>query len=124
VTEIVPAARPAIPHGCTISGGGGNRTRATFPPLRYVSTGNVAAVAERSRLTRALEGRDGKDCFYCGYDFFTPRARIRHFDHVTPRPRGSDDIENIVIACAQCNFQKSTAPAWFFVFKLHLGVAR
>lgn len=51
-------------------------------------------------------------CHYCK----RPCAHIRHKDHVVPISRGgSDAIDNLVPACADCNLAKSTATGEEFV---------
>lgn len=50
----------------------------------------------------------GSQCFYCGAD-------ASHVDHKTPRARGgTNDIENLVPACASCNIAKGmmTVEEW------------
>ena len=46
----------------------------------------------------------GVPCFYCG-------QIGRTLDHVVPKSRGgSDDRENLVIACERCNSSKGNKP--------------
>ena len=46
--------------------------------------------------------RDGYVCSYCGASVSNP-----HCDHIFPRSRGgSDSVENLATACAECNVQK------------------
>ena len=48
--------------------------------------------------------RDGFRCRYCGA---TAQDARLHIDHVEPRAKGgSDDLENLVAACADCNHGK------------------
>lgn len=52
-------------------------------------------------------------CVYCGEVF--PREALT-LDHVEPRMRGGDNSEgNIVPACARCNAEKGSLPAWAFL---------
>lgn len=47
--------------------------------------------------------RDGPLCAYCG-----ETAIPIHIDHIYPLSRGgSNDLENLTVACAQCNIEKS-----------------
>jgi hypothetical protein len=63
------------------------------------------AISKRRRW-RVLQ-RDNYTCRYCGA--FAPLV-ILEVDHVTPRSRGgSDDMGNLVTACADCNAGKSDA---------------
>lgn len=49
---------------------------------------------------RAVFGRDGHECQYCG-------APAESLDHVTPRSRGGDHSwENVVACCRACNVRK------------------
>jgi 5-methylcytosine-specific restriction endonuclease McrA len=56
----------------------------------------------RARPSRiAIYQRDGNRCQYCGA---TRRLTI---DHVVPRSKGgSDDWDNLVVACSSCNTKK------------------
>lgn len=58
---------------------------------------------ERNILYRKLSRRHGQNCYYCkNYldgDF--------HFDHLVPISRGGEHtLDNIVLACMQCNQEK------------------
>jgi len=49
--------------------------------------------------------RDGFRCRYCGAD---AASAVLQIDHFTPRAKGgSDDIDNLRAACADCNQGKS-----------------
>lgn len=50
---------------------------------------------------RAVFGRDGHRCQYCG-------STAESIDHVTPRSRGGDHSwENVVACCRTCNVKKA-----------------
>jgi 5-methylcytosine-specific restriction endonuclease McrA len=52
--------------------------------------------------------RDGSSCYYCG----KPKlfGRSAHVDHLTPLAKGgADSLDNLVLACARCNTQKSSS---------------
>jgi hypothetical protein len=69
--------------------------------------------SDRHTLLRALEERDGPGCFYCG------ASEPEEIDHVRSRCHGgSDSIENLVLACWDCNTAKFIWPAWVFAFQL------
>ena len=89
--------------------------RPSFVPKK----GNLANLALRSRLESALTERDGPDCFYCGRtrDEVWRAGLLMAIDHVVPRPDGSDDIDNLVWACSECNIRKCLQPGWFFMLK-------
>ena len=90
---------------CRESGGGGNRTR---------GSGRTDPAALRDFLRE----RDGDRCFYCLETF-----PAYHVDHVRPASRGgSDDPENLVLACGDCNCDKSAWPAWLFAIRRELGL--
>ena len=61
------------------------------------------------RRTIALErliARDGDQCWYCGGQF-VPRKRSRTIDHVVPLALGGRNrLDNLRLACAQCNHAK------------------
>lgn len=67
-----------------------------------------------SKLVRgALLIRDGDHCHYCGVKLtvgisgFNPTGLS--IDHVVPiRDGGSDEMDNLVLACRQCNLEKRT----------------
>lgn len=49
--------------------------------------------------------RDGYTCQYCGAR--APEARL-HVDHIVPVSKGgTNDLDNLVTACEQCNLGKS-----------------
>jgi 5-methylcytosine-specific restriction endonuclease McrA len=49
---------------------------------------------------RAVFGRDGHQCQYCG-------GPAESLDHITPRSRGGDHTwENVVACCRPCNVRK------------------
>jgi 5-methylcytosine-specific restriction endonuclease McrA len=51
--------------------------------------------------------RDGFCCVYCGRSPATDGVTL-HADHVVPRDAGgSDELSNLVTACADCNLTKS-----------------
>jgi hypothetical protein len=105
---LFPPLALEIPANGTISGGGGNRTRETFPPLRFASKG----YAMRREVEAAIARRDGSHaCFYCG-------RSADSLDHVTARLHGgSDGIDNLVLCCWPCNDEKNTTPGWLFVVR-------
>lgn len=61
-------------------------------------------ITKRARF--AVLTRDRFTCRYCGR---SAPAVVLHVDHVHPRSRGgSDDIDNLVSACSECNLSKSS----------------
>lgn len=61
-------------------------------------------------VARAVQARDGMWCVYCKGMTLYPQI-----DHVFPWSRGgSDDIENLVVACLYCNTEKAdfTVDEW------------
>ena len=61
----------------------------------------------------AIYLRDGFACAYCGTDLTAaPPARVT-LDHLVPRSKGGTHAtENLVTACAGCNFRRQDT-AWF-----------
>lgn len=58
---------------------------------------------------RAVLERDGRVCQYC-HTRIGPRTAF-HIDHVVPVALGGNsELENLVICCVPCNYQKGTRP--------------
>ena len=59
---------------------------------------------DTKKITRqALRDRDGHLCHYCA----KPNAHT--IDHVVPQSQGgSDDLDNLVLACTECNHKKGS----------------
>ena len=52
--------------------------------------------------------RDNFTCQYCGRNPTENKVKL-HLDHIKPKiDGGTDDLENLVTACTQCNLGKST----------------
>jgi 5-methylcytosine-specific restriction endonuclease McrA len=67
-----------------------------------IPLGTVERIATAAQPLLRQSRRVAKECHYCG----TTRGPF-HRDHVFPRSRGgSDEPENIVIACQSCNSAK------------------
>jgi 5-methylcytosine-specific restriction endonuclease McrA len=78
-----------------------------------VSQSTVSALAIRSRLKPKTKfevlQRDGFCCVYCGRK--APDVQL-HVDHVVPvSGGGSNDLKNLVAACAECNVGKGKRTA-------------
>jgi len=55
--------------------------------------------------------RDGWQCYHCGANLKEVPAGERHIDHFNPKANGgTDDIDNLVTACAHCNLSKRDFP--------------
>lgn len=64
------------------------------------------SVSKRTRFE--VFKRDGFRCVYCGA---TPADGPLHVDHVDPKAGGgTDEVGNLVTACASCNLGKSDVP--------------
>lgn len=62
--------------------------------------------------------RDGFQCIYCGQ---TPPAVVLEVDHVEPKSKGgTDDINNLVTACFDCNRGKRNVP----LDKIPIGLSK
>ncbi len=62
-------------------------------------------------LRHAIYMRDGYTCVYCGKDLLDVAPQGRHLDHVVARHNGgTDDVSNLVTACASCNCSKQAKP--------------
>lgn len=66
--------------------------------------------------------RDDDHCRYCGVRLVSSGpgyAPFRTIDHVVPRSLGgSDDVDNLVAACAPCNARKGNRPAEWLLERL------
>jgi 5-methylcytosine-specific restriction endonuclease McrA len=72
-------------------------------PQRTVKT---KARAIESGVREFLHGCQGGECWYCGTDL-DDQDPTPHIDHQHPKSRGgSDDVGNLVLACAPCNVSK------------------
>lgn len=65
----------------------------------------------RRRIIQALTERDGFTCHYCGNSLTNSLAGFNKdgasIDHVTPKDcGGTDDLQNLVLACRSCNQKK------------------
>lgn len=61
-----------------------------------------------SEVSAQFEIQSGR-CFYCATPLFDGTARKYHEEHLMPLCRGgTNDISNIVCACATCNTKKGT----------------
>jgi hypothetical protein len=64
------------------------------------------AISTRTKFE--VRKRDGFKCRYCGA---TPMARLLHVDHVVPVSKGgTNEMENLVTACVDCNLGKAGVP--------------
>jgi 5-methylcytosine-specific restriction endonuclease McrA len=70
---------------------------------------NSAQRTRLSHLREALLQKWGHRCFYCGDD---DAALVLHIEHMTSLARGgSDDFENLTLACEECNLTKGRMTA-------------
>ncbi len=87
----------------------------------------------RRRFIHEIWLRDGSlDCHYCHKETlplnsppWRPNNKQPHnlltIDHITPRSKdGADDVNNLVIACYQCNQQKGTKSYWEWILNEHV----
>jgi hypothetical protein len=77
------------------------------PKLRAASRAAIS-----SSVRRAVIERDGGRCYYCGRRFVGKHTGRRpHIDHLTPvRWGGTEELDNLVAACRDCNLEKKDAP--------------
>lgn len=67
-------------------------------------------MAMSKRVRFEVFKRDDFRCQYCGRQ--TPSV-ILQIDHIVPRSQGgSDEINNLVTSCTDCNLGKSNVPLW------------
>jgi 5-methylcytosine-specific restriction endonuclease McrA len=61
-------------------------------------------VSNKRKIRRFLFNRDGTGCFYCNTRLNFETATI---DHLIPKSQGgSDNLDNLVLACHECNIGK------------------
>lgn len=71
----------------------------------------------REKARKKTPGR----CWYCGIPLFC--ATRAEYDHQTPKSRGgSDEIENIVLVCQECNGSKGDMTVEEFRDKLRAEI--
>lgn len=72
--------------------------------MKKVRAAKRKALSKRVRF--AVLVRDGFRCQYCGAD--QASGAVLHVDHKHPRSKGgSDELDNLVVACVDCNLGKS-----------------
>ena len=78
-------------------------------------------VRRRTRKDRpAVYSRDGGYCRYCGVEL--DEAGEWHVDHIEPVYRGGgSEMENLALACADCNLSKGTRSPAEFLAELERG---
>jgi len=61
------------------------------------------------QLRRLVRQRAGNRCEYCHLRQEHDRFHRFHIEHIVPRQhRGGDDVDNLALACHQCNLHKGT----------------
>jgi len=66
----------------------------------------------KSQIKRLIE-RDGTRCHYCGvelsFEWSKDDENYRTIDHVKPQAKGGKSLlDNLVLACQRCNWDKHT----------------
>lgn len=98
--------------------GKGERVRKAFHAERHAKASDTPKPAPKPykkaygedwpKIRAQVFALKGAQCFYCGDD-------ASHVDHQTPKARGgTDEIHNLVPACARCNVAKGmmTVEEW------------
>ena len=84
------------------------------PSGKYV-LGNKSVSANTWKTQTAIElrRRDGNGCGYCGI----PLEQVEiHLDHIKPVSKGgTDDLENLTLACEFCNMAKQAHELEYFL---------
>ncbi len=63
---------------------------------------------KESTRTRVRE-RAGQRCEYCGLHQDDSPLAVLHIEHIIPKKHGgSDDLENLALACIDCNLHKGS----------------
>jgi 5-methylcytosine-specific restriction endonuclease McrA len=72
----------------------------------YTKNKIAKIVGNKRRIRRFLFNRDGTKCFYCNVKLNFETATI---DHLIPKSQGgSDNLDNLVLACHGCNINKGS----------------
>ncbi|MCX7703075.1 MAG: HNH endonuclease [Planctomycetota bacterium] len=80
------------------------RMKLRIPEVIVLSRYSGWAFENKGPTRASLLARDGCTCQYCGRRLPPSRLTI---DHIIPRSRGgSDDWDNLVVACIDCNIRK------------------
>ncbi len=76
------------------------------PAFRSARCVNLALMIKNRQLSRDVHAKTRGRCWYCG--FVLPVATSGwHIEHQIPASRGgTDDLSNLVPACARCNNRK------------------
>ena len=76
---------------------------------------SLKSKSHRQKIRDAIVRRDGSDCHYCGKKLQTATKAKKlppHFmqiEHIIPQAQGgTDDTENLVGSCKDCNRRKGT----------------
>lgn len=79
-------------------------------------------VAARKARRLKLIHRDGIGCFYCGIECEDRKSNrdnrdcVMSEDHIIPKSHGgTDDLDNLVLACRACNSQRGSFSAEDFL---------
>lgn len=79
-------------------------------------------------IARKILMRRGGKCRYCGIQCHSRDPRHKHYgtvDHVIPKAKGgTGHIDNLDIACLECNRNKGTMPSLEFKDKVHKKCAK
>ena len=77
----------------------------------------------RPVLIPKLLERDGDKCHYCEREFEDTQCRRMTVDHIVPISQGgTDDLDNLVLACNQYNGKKKERPGFVPSNKVRLSV--
>lgn len=72
--------------------------------------GRLSRARTRQRVVRILMARDGIKCHWCNQDLIV-KPTIDHLVEV--QNGGTDDLQNLVLACRPCNNYRSNNPTRF-----------
>lgn len=91
-------------------------TRTNPITVRSIETGEILRTEGRIAVppltAKVVWARDGLCCRYCGFQSERDPSRFQ-LDHVHPVSRGgTNDVENLVVACERCNRMKGAETGW------------
>lgn len=106
--------------------------RSSMPgPTAYedLSTEQKEAIQNRVQIRQQLADRDGYKCHYCRCSLTRAKGgkplsgRNKTIDHKIPKCLGgTDDLENLVLACYTCNIERGHTPYEEFLAKKQAAV--
>jgi CRISPR/Cas system Type II protein with McrA/HNH and RuvC-like nuclease domain len=113
--QIKDVMRELVDAGIPDSHDAFNSTRDAERKLKAIGKAQLKLMrsrftAVRNEMYKILAERDGEKCIYCGS---THKIEV---DHIVPLSYGgSNEIENLQLACKRCNFEKRDSLLYYWL---------